>query len=87
MRTKGENFAGDAQQLWRPPVFNRLITNVDDHLQHIGFFSSGNNLWQLSPALDRNPFPDKHPQYKTGLNEESGLITSIEPLRGAGYPL
>jgi len=73
---------GDARQLWRPPVFNRLITNVDDHLQHIGFFSSGNNLWRLSPALDRNPFPDKHPQYKTWLNKDSGLITSIEPFTG-----
>lgn len=80
MRSKCENFVSDARQLWRRLVFNHLITNVDDHLQNIGFLYSGNNQWRLSPAFDLNPFPDKGPESKTWLSEDSGPITSIEQL-------
>jgi serine/threonine-protein kinase HipA len=82
MRTKCENFIDDARQLWRRLVFNHLITNVDDHLQNIGFLYSGNNLWRLSPAFDLYPFPDKDPESKTWLSEDSGPISSIEQLMG-----
>ena len=42
-RMKGvcANYVADAQQLWRRLVFNHLITNVDDHLQNIGFLYMG----------------------------------------------
>ena len=80
MRSKCENFIDDARQLWRRLVFNHLITNVDDHLQNIGFLYCGNNLWRLSPAFDLNPFPDKDPESKTWLSEDSGPITSIGQL-------
>lgn len=80
MRAKCENFVDDARQLWRRLVFNHLITNVDDHLQNMGFLYSGNNQWRLSPAFDLNPFPDKDPESKTWLSEDSGPITSIEQL-------
>jgi serine/threonine-protein kinase HipA len=82
MRAKCENFIDDAQQLWRRLVFNHLITNVDDHLQNIGFLYSGRNQWRLSPAFDLNPFPDKDPESKTWLSEDSGPITSIKQLMG-----
>jgi serine/threonine-protein kinase HipA len=82
MRAKCENFIDDAQQLWRRLVFNHLITNVDDHLQNIGFLYSGTNQWRLSPAFDLNPFPDKDPESKTWLSEDSGPITSIKQLMG-----
>ena len=59
-----------------------LITNVDDHLQNIGFLYSGRNQWRLSPAFDLNPFPDKDPESKTWLSEDSGPITSIKQLMG-----
>jgi serine/threonine-protein kinase HipA len=80
MRAKCENFVDDARQLWRRLVFNHLITNVDDHLQNIGFLYSGNNQWRLSPAFDLNPFPDKDSESKTWLSEDSGPIVSIEQL-------
>jgi serine/threonine-protein kinase HipA len=80
MRSKCENFIADAQQLWRRLVFNHLITNVDDHLQNIGFLYSGNKQWRLAPAFDLNPFPDKDPESKTWLSEDSGPIQSIEQL-------
>lgn len=80
MRSKCENFIGDARQLWRRLLFNHLITNVDDHLQNIGFLYCGNNQWRLSPAFDLNPFPDKDPESKTWLSEDSGPIYSIEQL-------
>ena len=70
----------DAQQLWRRLVFNHLITNVDDHLQNLGFLYVGNGLWRLSPAFDLNPFPDKDRESKTWLSEDTGPITSIETL-------
>jgi serine/threonine-protein kinase HipA len=82
MRAKCENFIDDARQLWRRLVFNHLITNVDDHLQNIGFLYSGKNQWRLAPAFDLNPFPDKDPESKTWLSEDSGPITSIEQLMG-----
>lgn len=82
MRSKCENYIDDARQLWRRLVFNHLITNVDDHLQNIGFLYCGNNLWRLSPAFDLNPFPGKDRESKTWLSEDSGPITSIEQLLG-----
>lgn len=70
----------DAQQLWRRLVFNHLITNVDDHLQNLGFLYVGNGLWRLAPAFDLNPFPDKNRESKTWLSEDSGPITAIDTL-------
>ena len=85
MRSMCEQFAEDARQLWRRLVFNHLITNVDDHLQNIGFLYSGNNQWRLSPAFDLNPFPDKDPESKTWLSEDTGPITSIEQLLSQAF--
>jgi serine/threonine-protein kinase HipA len=61
-------------------VFNHLITNVDDHLQNLGFLYAGNGLWRLAPAFDLNPFPDKDRESRTWLSEDTGPITSIETL-------
>ena len=80
MRSKAVNFAIDAKQLWRRLVFNLLITNVDDHLQNIGFLYLGKNLWRLAPAFDLNPFPDKERESKTWLIEDTGPITSVGQL-------
>lgn len=80
MRMHCENFLNDVRQLWRRLAFNHLITNVDDHLQNIGFLYSGNNKWRLAPAFDLNPFPDKLPESKTWLSEDTGPITSVEQL-------
>lgn len=74
------NYVDDAQQLWRRLVFNHLITNVDDHLQNIGFLYMGNNQWQLSPAFDINPMPEKDRESKTWLSEDTGPITSLAQL-------
>ena len=76
----------DARQLWRRLVFNHLITNVDDHLQNLGFLYAGNALWRLAPAFDINPFPDKDRESKTWLSEDTGPITDVDTLLGkAGY--
>ena len=80
MRTVCAEAKADVQQLWRRLVFNHLITNVDDHLQNMGFLYVGNGLWRLAPAFDLNPFPDKDRESKTWLSEDSGPITSIETL-------
>ena len=69
-----------SRELWRRLVFNHLINNVDDHLQNIAFLYSGNNRWRLSPAFDLNPFPDKSPESKTWLSEDTGPITSVSQL-------
>ena len=67
----------DARQLWRRLVFNHLITNVDDHLQNLGFLYVGRGQWRLAPAFDINPFPDKDRESKTWLSEASGPIDSV----------
>lgn len=76
------NYVVDAQELWRRQVFNHLITNVDDHLQNMGFLYMGDNKWQLSPAFDINPMPDKDRESKTWLSEDTGPITSMPQLMG-----
>lgn len=85
MRAKCEHFTNDARQLWRRLLFNHLITNVDDHLQNIGFLYSGHNLWRLSPAFDLNPFPDKAAESKTWLSEDTGPITSVRQLMAQAF--
>ena len=82
MRSKCIDFTASAQQLWRRLVFNFLITNVDDHLQNIGFLYVDKNQWQLSPSFDLNPFPDKDRESKTWLSEDTGPITSVAQLLG-----
>ena len=66
--------------LQRRLVLSHLITNVDDHLQNIGFLYTGRKQWQLAPAFDLNPFPDKSPESKTWLREDTGPIISIDQL-------
>jgi serine/threonine-protein kinase HipA len=80
MRSRCKDFSKDANQLWRRLVFNHLITNIDDHLQNIGFLYVANNQWQLAPAFDLNPFPEKDSESKTWLSEDTGPITSIQQL-------
>ncbi len=80
MRSKCHDFGADARQLWRRLVFNHLITNVDDHLQNIGFLYVDKNQWRLSPAFDLNPFPDKDRESKTWLSEDTGPVTSVAQL-------
>ena len=80
MKRSCADYVSDARQLWRRLVFNHLITNVDDHLQNIGFLYMGHNQWQLSPAFDINPMPDKDRESKTWLSEDTGPITSMQQL-------
>ncbi len=68
----------DLAELWRRIVFNMLITNVDDHLHNHGFLHVGHGQWQLAPAFDLNPFPDKDRELKTWLTEDTGPSGSID---------
>jgi serine/threonine-protein kinase HipA len=70
----------DVQQLWRRMVFNLLITNIDDHLQNLGFLHITQDKWKLSPAFDINPFPDKDRESKTWLSEEMGPVVDVTQL-------
>ena len=76
------NYVDDARELWRRLVFHHLITNVDDHLQNIGFLYMGADQWQLAPAFDVNPMPDKDRESKTWLSEDTGPVTSMAQLMG-----
>lgn len=70
----------DLRELWRRMVFNLLITNVDDHLYNHGFLYAGRGQWQLAPAFDLNPFPDKDRESKTWLSPDTGPIHSLPML-------
>jgi len=80
IRAKCAAPSADAQQLWRRLVFNLLITNVDDHLQNLGFLHAGQGRWRLAPCFDLNPFPDKDRESKTWLSEDRGPISSLSML-------
>lgn len=80
IRARSPQPTEDVQQLWRRMVFNLLITNVDDHLQNLGFLHQGQGFWSLAPAFDLNPFPDKDRESKTWLSPEQGPIMSIDML-------
>jgi serine/threonine-protein kinase HipA len=83
MHRHGQHPVQDAQALWRRLAFNHLITNVDDHLHNQGFLYAGNGQWQLAPAFDLNPFPDKEQASKTWLSEDTGPITDVRELLAA----
>jgi serine/threonine-protein kinase HipA len=80
MHRHGLDPAQDAQALWRRLAYNHLITNVDDHLNNLGFLYAGNGQWALAPAFDLNPFPDKAQSSKTWLSEDTGPITDVSTL-------
>lgn len=82
IRARCVNPSQDARELWRRMLFNLLITNTDDHLQNHGFLYAGNGHWQLAPAFDLNPMPDKDRESKTWLTPESGPIDALEMLLG-----
>lgn len=86
IRQIGADPVADLKELWRRLVINLLLTNVDDHLWNVGFLHAGDGKWQLSPAFDVNPFPDKERESKTWLSPDTGAITSLEQLlSGANY--
>jgi serine/threonine-protein kinase HipA len=62
----------DLQELWRRMVFNIAINNVDDHLNNTGFLHVSHSHWELAPAFDLNPFPDKARALKTWISEDAG---------------
>lgn len=80
VRAISPNPTADARELWRRLVANLLISNVDDHLWNVGFLYAGDGKWELAPAFDVNPFPDKTRESKTWLSEDTGPITSLEQL-------
>jgi len=67
----------DTEELWRRLVFNILIRNIDDHLHNHGFLHVKNGQWELSPAFDINPFPDKQHVLKLWISEDSGVSGEI----------
>lgn len=77
IRMHSHQAAKDLQELWRRMVFNILINNVDDHLHNHGFLHVAHGQWELAPAFDLNPFPDKARVLKTWISEESGDAASI----------
>jgi serine/threonine-protein kinase HipA len=80
IRAHGAQPIQDLQQLWRRMLFNLLICNVDDHLQNHGFLHVASGQWQLAPAFDMNPFPDKDRESKTWLSEQAGPIVDVSTL-------
>ena len=82
IRARCADPVSDLRQLWRRLAFNLLITNVDDHLQNLGFLHLGRGQWRLAPAFDLNPFPDKDRESKVWLSEALGPITSLDMLMG-----
>lgn len=58
IESKGANPKTDLQELFRRLAFNIAIANTDDHLRNHGFLFQKPG-WELSPAYDLNPNPQK----------------------------
>jgi serine/threonine-protein kinase HipA len=80
IRRHGASAQEDIEELWRRIAFSILITNVDDHLHNHGFLHQGHGHWQLAPAFDLNPFPERLRELKTWISEETGPEASMEAL-------
>ena len=80
IRRHGAAAQEDIDELWRRVAFSILITNVDDHLHNHGFLHLHHGHWQLAPAFDLNPFPERLRELKTWISEETGPEASIDAL-------
>ncbi|MBA3684834.1 MAG: type II toxin-antitoxin system HipA family toxin [Planctomycetes bacterium] len=83
LRVHGAEAQRDIEELWRRIAFSIRIANVDDHLHNHGFLYAGDGHWQLSPAFDLNPFPERERELKTWISEEAGPAASIDALMTA----
>ncbi len=83
LRRNGDQPRRDIQELWRRIAFSILITNVDDHLYNHGFLHVAEGRWELSPAFDINPFPERVRELKTWISEESGPEMRVDALMEA----
>ncbi len=80
IRRHGAAVQADIEELWRRIAFSILITNVDDHLHNHGFLHLHHGQWQLAPAFDLNPFPERLRELKTWISEETGPEASVDAL-------
>lgn len=80
LRQHGASPTADIEELWRRIAFSILITNVDDHLLNHGFLHVERGQWQLAPAFDINPFPERLRELKTWVSEDTGPEASIDAL-------
>ena len=70
----------DLRELWCRITYNLLINNIDDHLKNQGFLHRGSGHWNLAPAFDINPFPDKARDLKTAITADLGGYASFDQL-------
>lgn len=80
LRQHGAQPQADIVELWRRIAFSILITNVDDHLHNHGFLHAQRGQWNLAPAYDLNPFPERVRELKTWISEDTGPGATIEGL-------
>jgi len=70
----------ELRELFARIAFTVLVSNTDDHLRNHGFLHAGQGQWELSPAFDVNPSPDRVRVLKTRISETSGEDASIDLL-------
>lgn len=80
IRVHGADSKSDIEELWRRMAFSILITNVDDHLHNHGFLHVNHGQWNLAPAFDINPFPERMREMKIWISEETGPEATVEAL-------
>jgi serine/threonine-protein kinase HipA len=66
----------DLEELFRRIVFSVLIANTDDHLRNHAFLRRGPS-WNLSPAYDVNPNPERPRELTTAISLDDATA-SIE---------
>lgn len=81
LRIHGSHTQRDIEELYRRIAFSVLINNVDDHLHNHGFLHVRHGLWELAPAFDMNPFPDRYRELITWISANAGPEASLDALR------
>jgi serine/threonine-protein kinase HipA len=66
----------DLEELFRRIVFSVLVANTDDHLRNHAFLREGPS-WNLSPAYDVNPNPERPRELTTAISLDDATA-SIE---------
>lgn len=82
MRGACNDFATDAQQLWRRLVFYLLVTHVDEGLHKIRFLYVGKKKWQLAPAYGLIPLPSRERVLPLPMTRHTGPVRSVRVLLG-----
>jgi serine/threonine-protein kinase HipA len=85
IETRSRAVTAELEQLFRRVAFNVLISNTDDHLRNHALLHQHADIWELSPAFDLNPSPQRGERHlSTAIDRDThadiGSLLATAPL-------